>query len=238
MLRGGYKFEATWMTDHIDLAKQHWKKRCPIVLFWWQKTHFLLPCQFRFARLFLVKITPLCRYNPNTFIRNRIFNFKACYYKFYQSGISGWISALYMEASENLLFSWRFQQNSSCPVYKWIFANHRSKAFQDTSLWPDKSLLNDTFGGEVSKTMAIVSPLWRIILYNARYCSRRKVAPSYPSSQNLISSVLNEKGPYRPKKNFFVAIFIELWATLTLLVRIQLRMIDPTANQSMATRRC
>jgi hypothetical protein len=26
MLHGGYKVEATWMTDHIDLAKRHWKK--------------------------------------------------------------------------------------------------------------------------------------------------------------------------------------------------------------------
>jgi hypothetical protein len=28
------------MTDHIDLAKRHWKKMCLIVSSWWQKTHF------------------------------------------------------------------------------------------------------------------------------------------------------------------------------------------------------
>jgi hypothetical protein len=87
-----------------------------------------------------------------------------------------------------------------------MFANRNSRAFQDTSLWPDKSLLNDTFGGEVSKTWAIVSPLWRTILYNAGYYSRRDVAPSHLSSQNLISEPsLIEKVP-KPKKCFFVAI--------------------------------
>jgi hypothetical protein len=28
ILRGGNKVEATWMTDHKDLAKRHWKKNC------------------------------------------------------------------------------------------------------------------------------------------------------------------------------------------------------------------
>jgi hypothetical protein len=33
MLRGGNKVEATWMTDHIDLANRHWKNKCLIVSF-------------------------------------------------------------------------------------------------------------------------------------------------------------------------------------------------------------
>jgi hypothetical protein len=32
ILRGGYKVEATWMIDHTERAKRHWKKRCLIVL--------------------------------------------------------------------------------------------------------------------------------------------------------------------------------------------------------------
>jgi hypothetical protein len=36
----------------------------------------LLPCQFRFARLSLVRITPLQRYHPNTLILNGIFSFQ------------------------------------------------------------------------------------------------------------------------------------------------------------------
>jgi hypothetical protein len=77
ILRGGYKVEATWMIDHIERVKRHWKKRCLIVSSWGQKTHFLQPYQFRFARLSLVKITPLRRYHPNTFIRSGIFNFQS-----------------------------------------------------------------------------------------------------------------------------------------------------------------
>jgi hypothetical protein len=30
-LVGGYRLEAAWMIDHIDLAKRHWKKRCLMV---------------------------------------------------------------------------------------------------------------------------------------------------------------------------------------------------------------
>jgi hypothetical protein len=77
ILRGVNKVEATWMTDHIDLVKRHLKNKCFIISFWWQKTYFLFPCQFRFARLSLVKITPLRRYHPNTFIHNGIFNFQS-----------------------------------------------------------------------------------------------------------------------------------------------------------------
>jgi hypothetical protein len=31
ILHGGNKVEATWMTDHIDLAKRYWKNKCLIV---------------------------------------------------------------------------------------------------------------------------------------------------------------------------------------------------------------
>jgi hypothetical protein len=31
ILYRGYKIEANWMTDHINLAKEHWKNKCFIV---------------------------------------------------------------------------------------------------------------------------------------------------------------------------------------------------------------
>jgi hypothetical protein len=34
ILCGGNKVEATWMTDHIDLAKQYWKNKCFIDSSW------------------------------------------------------------------------------------------------------------------------------------------------------------------------------------------------------------
>jgi hypothetical protein len=33
ILHGGNKVEATWMTDHIDLVKRHWKNKYLIVSF-------------------------------------------------------------------------------------------------------------------------------------------------------------------------------------------------------------
>ena len=57
-LVGGYKFDAIWMTDHVERANLHWKKRCLIVSSWVQKQHFLLPGQLRRARLSLVKTIP------------------------------------------------------------------------------------------------------------------------------------------------------------------------------------
>jgi hypothetical protein len=35
MILAGYKVEATWMIDHIDLANLHWKNKCLIVSSWW-----------------------------------------------------------------------------------------------------------------------------------------------------------------------------------------------------------
>jgi hypothetical protein len=102
ILHGRNKVEATWMTDHIDLENRHWKNKCFIILFWWKKTQILLPCQFCFARLSLVKTPPLCRYHPNTFIRNGILNFQSLLLLILLIGASGRISALYIEAIVNL----------------------------------------------------------------------------------------------------------------------------------------
>jgi hypothetical protein len=178
ILHGGNKVEATWMTDHIDIAKWHWKNKRLILSSWWQKTHVLLPFQFRFARLSLVKITPLRRYHSNTLICNGSFNFQSLLLLILSLGKSGWISALYMDATQNLPFSCRFQQN---------YGYFPNVGVRHSKIQVYKSLLNDTFRGKVSNTLAMISPLWRTMLYNAGYCSRREVAPSHLSSQNLIS---------------------------------------------------
>jgi hypothetical protein len=81
-----------------------------------------------------------------------------------------------------------------------------SKTFQDACPVPSKLLLNETFGGNVSNTFAIVSLLFRTIEYRAGYCSLRVDWPSQISSQKRISDPsLIEKDPCG-KKNFFVAI--------------------------------
>src|SRR6266542_783000 len=111
-----------------------------------------------------------------------------------------------MESTENFPFSCKDHRNSSGPCDSWILSSRSRSAYQSTRRDPTKSRLNDTFGGEVSITVAIVSFLRRTILYRAGYCSRRVASPSHLSSQNLISDpslILND--PKR-KKCFFVAI--------------------------------
>jgi hypothetical protein len=68
-----------------------------------------------------------------------------------------------------------------------------------------KSLLKVTFGGDVSITLVIVSPLWRTMLYNTGYCFWRVTFRSHLSSQNLISDPSLMKKEPMPKKYFFVA---------------------------------
>jgi hypothetical protein len=171
-----------------------------------RKTHFLLPCQFCFARLSLVRITPFRWYHPNILIRRGSFNFQRLSLLFLSIGMFGWFNALYIEPIEIVPFSCRFQQNSSGTSCKWTFAKHWSKAFQDASRGPNRSLKNFTFGGELSITLAMVSPLWQTILCNVGYYSRRVVVPSHLSSQNLIYEPSLMENLRRRKVWLFVAI--------------------------------
>jgi hypothetical protein len=80
-LVGGYKLDATWMSDHIVLAKRQLENKWLIVSSRWQNTHWVLPCQFRLTRLSLVRITPRSKYHPIFCFLVVFFSFKfSCYY--------------------------------------------------------------------------------------------------------------------------------------------------------------
>jgi hypothetical protein len=105
----------------------------------------------------------------------------------WSTGTLGWIKALYIESTEKVPFSVRFQRNTSGPGVSWTVSRHHNKSFHNTCLGPMRLLLNNTFGGKVSNTLASVTLLCRTILYNARYFSRSVAFPSHLFSQNLIS---------------------------------------------------
>jgi hypothetical protein len=93
-LVGGYRLEAIWMTDHIDLAMWHRKNRC-LIVFLMTKTHLLLPGQFRLARLSLIKITPRRRYQ--TYLQRYLHLPNLLVHQL----VSDWRISLYRKSTEN-----------------------------------------------------------------------------------------------------------------------------------------
>ena len=167
---------------------------------------FLLPCQLRLASLSFIRITPRRRYHANTLVFSGIFIFQILLLSLMSTWTSGKIKALYIESTKNLPFFVWFQRNLSGPSDSWMASKRMSKVFQDTCLVPSKLLLNETFGGEVPNTLAIVSLLFRTIAYRSGYSTLRVDWPSHLSSQKQISDPsLIQKEPCG-KKNFFVAI--------------------------------
>jgi hypothetical protein len=158
------------MTDHIDLAKWHWKNKCFIVLFWWHKTHSLEPCQFRFARLSLVGMTPLQKYQPNTLIRKGIFSFQSFLLLFLSIGTSKWINAFYIESTKTLSFSWIFQRNSSGAFSRCTFAKlfrcfYPQKMWRYTGIWYALNTLRSSKISFPKNTL----PWWRILNLAKKY---------------------------------------------------------------------
>jgi hypothetical protein len=79
------------------------------------------------------------------------------------------------------------------------------QTFQSTRRCSDRSLLNDTSGGELANTLAIVSPLWRIMLYNVR------ASPAVPPTRapDAVFYIWTAKfGPATPP----VPLFSRIWA--------------------------
>jgi hypothetical protein len=108
---------------------------------------FLLPCQLRFAMLSLVRIKPRRRYHANTLVFSGIFIFQIIL--LFSTNPRGWIIALYMESTENLPFSFRFQQNSFAPCVKWTKENLGSNSFQDASWGLTRSLRTSQLVGMI-----------------------------------------------------------------------------------------
>ena len=118
MLRGGSKSKANCTSLHRNLATWQSIKRCWIVLSLEQKQHYLLPFQFRLAKLSFVKITPLFKYHINILIFKGIFSFHKC---LSNCTLPLLISALYIELTVNIPNWFKFHRKTSALSFKWTF---------------------------------------------------------------------------------------------------------------------
>lgn len=101
-LRGGYKFDATWMTDHVARAKVHWKNKCLIVSSWWKNytSYFHASCGGRGYPLW----GPRRRYHIIFLTLSGILDFQILL--LLSTGISECVSAGYIESTEKRHSVW------------------------------------------------------------------------------------------------------------------------------------
>ena len=137
-----------------NLATWQSKNRCAIVSLLEQKQHCWVPCQFRLAKLSLVKITPWCSSQMKTFTLRGIFSF--------HSGLLigktlSSISSKYMECTENKPFCCKVQMPMSCPCTSSVSATLDTICSQSFKLFLYKFLLKETFSGIVLSTLWTIS---------------------------------------------------------------------------------
>jgi hypothetical protein len=126
----------------------------------------------------------------------------------------GCIKALYMEPTENTPLLISPQRNSSNPCTKWNEASLCSCSFSEAKRGPIRSLLNVIEGGDVSITLSKVSPLWRTILYKARYRLQCGWYQPFILAKPYLWSISNGEEPCG-KKYFLVAItLVQKWESL------------------------
>jgi hypothetical protein len=154
-----------------------------------------------FKWLSLVSITPLQR-NHAIYIFLVVFSFLRFSYCYWRAHLDKQV--LCTRNQLKIYYSHVSRPNSYVLCDSWNNANRPHSVFNVASLGATKSYLNVTFGGEVSKTVAIVLLLWWIILYRAKYCPRSVVLPNRLSLKSNLRATFN-RGWSKAEKCFFVA---------------------------------
>ena len=156
MLLGLYRPNVMCIIHQSNLTTWQSKNRCALVSLE-QKQHCWVPCQFRLAKLSLVKITSQCSSQMKTFTLRGIFS---CHNNLLIGKILSSMSAKYIECTENKPFCCKVQMPMSRPCTSSTSATLDTTCSQSLRLFPCKFLLKETFSGVVLSTFWTVSCLW------------------------------------------------------------------------------
>jgi hypothetical protein len=124
------------------------KNRCCMDSSMLQQQHFKLPFPLLFARLSLVRTTPLIKYQMKTLTFKGNFSFQIAWFC---GKILGIASALYIERIVYFPFYCKDQMNVSLQPVNWISLTLAISLCQGIRLIPTRCLLKDIFNGLIPR---------------------------------------------------------------------------------------
>ena len=151
MLVGGCTLKEICIDRHNNFASGHSRKRCLIDSFWSQKQHLELPTQFLFARLSLVRITPLWTNHIKILIRSGTLIFQKC--NDLDNGPVS-IKSRYIDFTEKTPVAVNFQRIVSAWSDSWTSINLRTSCNQASQRSPTRDLLKWILSGIEFNTVA------------------------------------------------------------------------------------
>jgi hypothetical protein len=162
------------------------KNKCWIVSSLLQKAHDVLPVQFLWTRLSLIRITPLFKYHKNVLILRGNLSFQMSLL----CQILPMVMSLYIVRTLKIPFSLSPHLNTSSLSFSLTWAILDTRLYQEWRLSLVKHLLKDMFRRTDVNIKATISCLCLPILYRCGYCCFSELLPVYISFQNLIFAPL------------------------------------------------
>jgi hypothetical protein len=148
-----------------------------------QQQHFKLPFHLLFARLSLVRTTPLIKYQMKTLTFKGNFSFQIAWLC---GKILGTASTLYIERTVYFPFCCKDQMNVFLRPINWISLTLAISLCQAIRLIPTRCLLKDIFNEFDCNTDAIIVLFFLSISYSVGKIDLKAKSHNQMSSQNLI----------------------------------------------------